>query len=723
MASRWFTRNPSPLKKNKHWGQVDSDRVLKTLLLTLDGMVFRCALDAHWTIQFVSDASKNLTGYAPEDFLGNQKISLEKLTHPEDRESVREDILRAVADSSTYGVQYRIQCRDGSEKWVRERGMCVQDESGMPVLEGFIEDVSEQVLSYMRRAEVELRYASIFEHSVVGMFQTTQDGDYLAANQALAELYGYASPQHLMAELSDIGRSLYVDPRRRDQFSTIISLDGKVRDFESEVYRRQGQKIWISENAHAVRGPDGEFLYYEGTVDDVSQRRRYQAELEYQATHDTLTGLANRSLLHDRLHQAIEQSKRYQRSIAVAFVDLDNFKIINDSLGHAVGDALLREISNRLASSLRAVDTVARYGGDEFVLILCDQQSMADLSTMLERILARIAEVVVVGNHQLQVSGSIGVTVFPEHGGEVEDLLTQADAAMYHAKVSGRGQHQFYSPELSSSAHQRLGMEMALRHALEHKELMVYYQPKVDSTGTVAGFEALIRWYHPTLGMVSPTEFIPIAEDIGLINPITDFVLREACQAAARWGALGWAHLHMAVNLSARQFSSPHLRAQIEEVLAESGMPAGCLQLEITESVLIGDTERTVEVLVALKQLGVRIAIDDFGTGYSSLAYLKRFPLDILKIDRSFVMEVGDGRDGMAIPKAVISLGHSLGLSIVAEGVEYLEQFNALLDCGCEEFQGYYFSPPLPQGAIDLFLIRSKDDSEDSEELKEVEAS
>lgn len=700
-----FRLNRTP-KQKKPWYHRDAMRMLDSVVKILDGMVFRCALDANWTTQFVSEGAYVLTGYWPHEFEHSRVISLERLTHPDDRASVREEIVRAVNDGTVYSVQYRIHCRDGSEKWVRERGQCVQDESGMPVLEGFLEDVSEQVLSYMLRAEVELRYASIFENSVIGMFQTTRDGHYLAANQALADLYGYADPQQLVAGLSDIRQSLYVDPRRRDQFAAVIAHDGKVRDFESEVYRRDGRKIWISENAHAVLGPGGEFLYYEGTVEDISPRRRYQAELEYQATHDTLTGLANRSLLHDRLRQAVEQSKRYQRAIAVAFIDLDNFKIINDSLGHAVGDALLKEISQRLMQSLRAVDTVARYGGDEFVLILCDQQSMADLSSMLDRILARIAEVVVVDNHQLQVTGSIGVTIYPQNGGELEDLLTQADVAMYHAKALGRSQYQFYTPALNSSAHERLEMEMALRSALDRQELMVYYQPKVNENNQVVGFEALIRWNHPTLGMVPPTVFIPIAEDTGLINPITDFVLREACHAAAAWSEMGWCGLHMAVNLSARQFASPALLEQIQEVLQASKMPAECLQLEITESMLAGDIERTVEVLTALKKIGVRIAIDDFGTGYSSLAYLKRFPLDILKIDRSFVMEVGDGQEGIAISKAVISLGHSLGLSIVAEGVEHQAQFAALVACGCEEFQGYYFSRPLPQAEVLEFLAR-----------------
>jgi len=689
------------------WKEIDSERVLRVLMRNLDGMVFRCAIDADWSVHYVSEGAKKLTGYAPEELARSQSISLETLTHPDDRQSVRDLIMLAMKEATPYRTEYRIICRDGSEKWVLERGACVIDELGCRVVEGFIEDISEQVMSQMRRAEAELRYSSIFEHSVVGMFQTTHDGRYLAANQALAKLYGYETADQLVEELANIAQSLYVDRSRRDQFAQIIAREGRVRDFESEVFCRDGRRIWIAENAHAVRGPGGDLLYYEGTVEDVSERRRHQAELEYQATHDPLTGLPNRNLLQDRLDQAIESGRRYNRAVAVAFVDLDNFKIINDSLGHAIGDLLLKEIAHRLSTSLRAVDTVARYGGDEFVLILCEPNNMADLAQTLERILARIAEPVLVDGHDLRVTGSVGVTVYPCGGGDAATLLSQADAAMYQAKAAGRGHFHFYTPELNSMAHERLEMEMALRGALENNELTVHYQAKVDNQGMPCGFEALIRWDSPTLGPVSPTRFIPIAEETGLINPITDFVLRTACGAAAAWAAEGWSGLHMAVNLSARQFAAPKLLAQIGDVLAESGLPAACLQLEITESMLVGDIERTVETLAALKALGVRIAVDDFGTGYSSLAYLKRFPIDILKIDRSFVMECDRDSDGMAIPRAVISLGHSLGLDIVAEGVERQEQFALLREQGCEEFQGYLFSRPLPPLEIPGFLRQS----------------
>jgi diguanylate cyclase (GGDEF)-like protein/PAS domain S-box-containing protein len=686
------------------WDDIDSERVLKVLVRNLDGMLFRCAVDADWTVHFASAGCRELTGYTPAELESSQKISLEALTHPDDRGLVRESIMLAIEKSVPYRIEYRIVCRDGSEKWVFERGACVIDEYGGRVLEGFIEDITERVLGQLRLAEAEMRFRSVFDKSVIGMFQTTGDGHYLAANQALADLYGFASPAALVEGISDIAHRLYVDPERRAAFAAEIRRKGLVRDFESEVYCCDGRRIWISENAHAVLNPEGGLLYYEGTVEDITERRQHQAQLEYQATHDPLTGLPNRNLLQDRLEQAIRGSRRSGRQVAVAFVDLDNFKIINDSLGHAAGDRLLQEIARRLSASLRGVDTVARYGGDEFVLILADLGDVADLAQTLERIQHNIAEPFELDGHDLCVSGSIGVTVYPADGEDFETLLSQADVAMYHAKNAGKGQFQFYTPKLNGVAYERLEMEMALRAALDNDELQVHYQPKVNSEGRVSGFEALIRWTSPTLGVVPPIRFIPVAEETGLINPITDLVLNAACREAAHWVDFGWPEMNMAVNLSARQFADRDLLGKISGVLAESGLPASCLQLEITESMLAGDVEQTVQTLSALKDLGVRIAVDDFGTGYSSLAYLKRFPIDILKIDRSFVMECDRDVDAMAIPRAVISLGRSLGLGIVAEGVERQSQFEALRCLGCDEFQGYLFSKALPASLIPAFL-------------------
>jgi diguanylate cyclase (GGDEF)-like protein/PAS domain S-box-containing protein len=691
---------------NSSWDGIDNARVLEVLVHNLDGMVFRCAIDEHWTLHLVSDGCRELTGYCPVELEGNAVISLERLTHPEDRLRVRQAIDLAVVEERRYHLEYRIRCKDGREKWVRERGMPVQDEGGTTVLEGFIEDITEQLLGQRQLADAEMRYRSIFEDSVIGMFQTTLDGHYIAANRALSRLYGYADPDALVAGLSDIATRLYVDPGRRDEFKKLIRETGQVTDFESEVFRRDGSRIWISENAHAVLGPDGEALYYEGTVEDITTQHEYRRQLEYQATHDPLTGLPNRNLLQDRLRQVLRLAHRHGSHGALAFVDLDNFKFINDSLGHGAGDSLLIETGRRLKACLRESDTVARYGGDEFVLILGDYGGLADTLQILHRIQESVAQPYSLEGHEVRVNCSIGVSVFPDDGDDLEALLRHADAAMHHAKTLGKGQFQFYTESLNTAARDRLALDTALRRAVEQEELYVVYQPKVNARGRTCGFEALVRWDSAEFGSVSPVKFIPLAEETGLIGQVTWFVLRQACQQAAAWRAAGRPDVRVAVNISPSLFHEKDLAALVRSVLEEAGLPPGNLELEITEGMLMGDVQRALAVLGELKSMGVDIAIDDFGTGYSSLAYLKRFPIDILKVDRSFVMECDSGAEATAITRAIVSLAHSLNLRVVAEGVEKPTQLAVLNALGCEEFQGYLFARPLPAGEVSAFLLQ-----------------
>ena len=686
------------------WARIDSDRVLQVLVRNLDGMVFRCAIDAHWTLHFVSDGALALTGYRPDELERNALVSLEAMTHPDDRAAVRRAVDDACRGVGRYRVHYRLRHRDGSEKWVLERGAVVLDEHGERVLEGFIEDVTEQFMQQRLLADAELRYRSIFEDSVIGMFQTSTDGRYLAANRALAELYGYDSPEALVDGLSDIATRLYVDPTRREEFVTLIRDNHRVTDFESEVYRRDGSRIWISENAHAVLGPDGEGLYYEGTVEDITTQHTYRKQLEYQATHDPLTGLPNRNLLQDRLQQALSQALRRGSRGALAFVDLDNFKFVNDSLGHGAGDRLLVEVGRRLKACLREADTVARYGGDEFVLILGDSDGLADTLHILHRVQDVVGEAIALEGHQLHVNCSIGVSVFPDDGDDLEVLLRHADAAMHHAKTLGKGQFQFYTESLNVAARERLALDSALRRAIEQDGLHVVYQPKVDAHGRLHGFEALVRWESADFGSVSPVRFIPLAEESGLIGHLTWFVLRQACQQAALWRAQGHEHLRVAVNISPSLFREKDLAALVQSVLDVAGLPPENLELEITEGMLMGDVQRALTVLKELKAMGVFIAIDDFGTGYSSLAYLKRFPIDILKVDRSFVMECDAGNEAVAITRAIVSLAHSLNLRVVAEGVETASQLAVLNVLGCEEYQGYLFAKPLPVSEALAFL-------------------
>ncbi|MDE2441138.1 MAG: EAL domain-containing protein, partial [Betaproteobacteria bacterium] len=423
-----------------------------------------------------------------------------------------------------------------------------------------------------------------------------------------------------------------------------------------------------------------------------------------QATHDPLTGLPNRNLLEDRLEQAVQLALRQANKVALAFVDLDNFKVINDSLGHAAGDELLIEIAHRLRHALRGVDTIARYGGDEFVLIIGEQVSSDDTQHLLDRVLTTIQAPLMLEGHELRINCSIGVSVYPDDAQDLDGLLRVADVAMYHAKKSGKGQYHFYTRDLNQIVQDRFVLESALQRAIEHNELTVVYQPKTDAKGRVRGFEALVRWNSAGQGLVTPDRFIPLAEETGQILAIGEQVLYTACRTAANWPLVDGQALGIAVNLSARQLKEPGLPAMVADALAVSGLPPECLELEITESMIMGDVEHTIRALKSIKALGVRIAVDDFGTGYSSLSYLQRLPIDTLKIDRSFVSACDRGGKAMAIPHAIIFLGKTLNLHIVAEGVETAAERDVLAVCGCNEFQGYFFARPMQAAAIADYL-------------------
>jgi diguanylate cyclase (GGDEF)-like protein/PAS domain S-box-containing protein len=685
-------------------GELDRARVLDTLVNNLDGMAYRCLLDARWRMIFVSQGCLALTGYSPAELVQDAAISWEDITQSQDRARVRAHIEAAVRSGQRFAVEYRITTKSGQTQWVLERGVAVADERGETVIEGFMSDVSSQRETLEALRQAELRYRSIFEHASEGIFQTTPDGSYLAANPALARIYGYASPETLIAGLDDIGRRLYVKSGQRERFRQLMALHGEVLNFESEIYRADGSRIWISENAHAVRDAYGQLLYYEGTVQDISERKSYQEQLERQANHDMLTGLPNRILLADRIGQGIARAARLGYFLAVVFIDLDNFKFINDSLGHGAGDELLKEVASRLRQCVRHSDTVARLGGDEFVLLLNDHYRVQSIIQQLRRVLAEIARPLKLAGREFQIGASLGVALCPQDGADAATLLRHADIAMYAAKSRGRNNFQFFTAELNRVAAERLDLEAALRRTIEQDGLDVHYQAKMDHRRRIVGVEALVRWQHPDLGAISPDRFIPIAEESGLIMPLTVAVLRRALAAAHEWNQRRSTPLHLAVNLSPRLFQSGDLVGQLAALIGESQLPPGLLEFEITESVFIGDSERAVRLLGQLKDLGVLLALDDFGTGYSSLSYLRNLPLDIIKIDRSLVTGLEHEEDLAMIARAVISLGQSLRKTVVAEGVENQAQFDFLRYQGCHEFQGYLLSRPLPQDGFAALL-------------------
>lgn len=675
----------------------DRGLMLDSLMDNLDGLVYCCLPDEHWTMVFVSSGCKELTGYSPQDLLFNRVTSYENITHPDDRNSVRDKIGDAIREHARFSIEYRILRADESLCWVWERGVAIYDDQDEVVaIEGFIQDISPRKYQEQALSDAEIRYRSIFENAVEGIFQTSLSGQYLDANPALARIYGHESVMDMMSDLVNIQTQLYVDPGRRDEFRALMDLHGKVQNFESQVYRKDGEIIWISENARTVKNDAGEILYYEGTVEDITERRTFEAQIQHQATHDSLTGLPNRYLLEDRLQQSINFAERYHTKLAVAFVDLDQFKHINDSLGHDAGDTLLLTVSERLSALVRDSDTVVRLGGDEFVILLTSIQKNDYVTQTMKRVLDAISQPVMLNGLEFRISCSIGISIYPEDGTQANVLLKNADTAMYKAKQSGRNNFQYFTHKLNAILQERMDIERKLRNATKREELLLYYQPKVDiEDNRVNGAEALIRWVPEAGTMISPARFIPIAEETGLIEEIGDWVLNTACLQSHVFLKKFGRPILVSINISPRQFQRKGLAQHIADIITRTGADPQYIELEITESTLADDISTFITTLHELKAIGVKLAIDDFGTGYSSMTYLKDFPIDRLKIDQGFVYNLEQTPANSAILKAIVTLGHNLGLKVIAEGVETEFQRDFLRDIGCDELQGYLFSKPI----------------------------
>jgi diguanylate cyclase (GGDEF)-like protein/PAS domain S-box-containing protein len=587
--------------------------------------------------------------------------------------------------------------------------------------------------------ETLLKYEAILQNASVGI-AFTKDRAFQHANRAFEELFGWG-PGELAGQP---GRVVWPSDAEYAEAGAAAGprlARGESIEFERWMSHRSGRRFWCRLQARPV---DPKSPTTGGTIwiiEDVTERRqavdalrqlneqleervrertaeleqanaRLQSEVEdrqqaearaqHLALHDALTGLPNRRLLNDRLVQSLAQAKRETWQLAVMFIDLDRFKNINDTLGHTVGDEVLREMSRRLTGILRESDTVARVGGDEFVVVLSHAQP-GDLALVTAKMMSELCSPVNCEGQELRITASIGVASYP---GDAEDplkLLSQADAAMYHAKSRGRRNVQFYAAAMNHTQQERLRLENDLHHALARGQLELYYQPRIDlRNGAVASFEALIRWHHPVDGLIEPGVFIPIAEDSGLIMPIGDWVIEEACRQLTRWHEAGMPFASVSVNISARQFFDTRLPDRVRRALDVAGLDGSQLELEITESVLMANTGETQSVFAGLKALGVKLSIDDFGTGFSSLAYLKRFHVDNLKIDHSFVRDIGTDADDAAIVQAIVGLARSLQLRVIAEGVETREQLAFLSDCGCDEAQGFLFAKPLPVSQAQL---------------------
>jgi diguanylate cyclase (GGDEF)-like protein/PAS domain S-box-containing protein len=640
----------------------------------------------HW-----SDEIYRIFGLSPEGFVATYEAFLQ-VVHPDDRARVQHAVKEAVERAKPYAIDHRVVRPDGVERVVQERGEVTFGADGIAVrMVGTVQDITDQKLAELRLHQA----AKVFENTSEGVMLTGADRRIIAVNQAFTHITGYSEDEVKVRE-----PNLLRSGRHNDDYYHKMWVDLRTKGrWQGEIWnrRKDGEDYpeWL--NISVVLDEAGTIVNYIGVFADITSIKEAQDKLEYTAHHDALTGLPNRLLFRDRLEQALAISRRKGAGVALLFVDLDRFKVINDTLGHEAGDLLLQEVSRRLVDCMREEDTVARMGGDEFVVIqkgICQPEDAALLSA---RMLAEISRPFSLAGHEIVTSLSIGISLYPQDGEDPSSLLKNADAAMYRAKEKGRNGYQFYSNEMTAAGLERLELESDLSQALQRGEIRVHYQPQVDlATGEIVGAEALLRWQHASRGMIAPSVFIPMAEDNGMIGLLGEWVLDVACTDAMAWRKAGLPPLRVAVNVSGRQIGNDHVVDKVAAALKNSGLAPQLLEIEVTESVVMQDAVRAISTLNALKDMGVTLAIDDFGTGYSSLSYLKRFPVNKLKIDKSFVDGMVDDPDDAAIVMAIIAMAQSLRHTVIAEGVETEAQAERLRAYGCDEMQGFLFSRPLP---------------------------
>jgi diguanylate cyclase (GGDEF)-like protein/PAS domain S-box-containing protein len=623
--------------------------------------------------------------------------------HPEDRDRVNQAYTDSLETRAPYEITHRLRMPDGRIKWVHERCETHYDAEGKPLRStGTVQDITAR-----RQAEEALRlYANVFEHMGEAIVITDRDNRILAVNPAFTRQTGYTIDEVYGEDPSVLASGQTPAETYRAMWSTLAQtgfwqgeLLGRRRD--DSLYPK-----WMS--VTVMRGPDGQITNHIASFSDITARKLAEAQISQLAYHDTLTGLLNRFSLQNQLEQALAMAQRDKHALAVAFLDMDRFKTINDTMGHAVGDKLLVEVAHRLRENVRHSDVIARLGGDEFVVVLTEVEDATAAARVAEKILHALARPYRVNHHTLHSTASIGLAFYPGDGDDGETLMKSADTAMYHAKSLGRNNVQFFTAEMNQAAVRRLVLDRDLRAAVEAKQFVLHYQPQLDGRdGRIVGVEALVRWRHPREGLVQPEVFIPLAEETGLILPLGKWVLDEACRQLRAWQDAGIRGLSMAVNLSALQLHSPLLLAHVAQALEDHALAGSDLELEITESVAMHDPEASISQLKALRDLGVRLAIDDFGTGYSSLSYLKLLPIHTLKLDQSFVRDIERNSNDVAICTATIALAHSLGLAVTAEGVETEAQRVFLAAHHCDFMQGLLFSAPLPAESA-LAFIRSR---------------
>ncbi|WP_187808633.1 EAL domain-containing protein [Aquipseudomonas alcaligenes] len=658
-------------------------------------------------LNYVSPSAQAFFGYSPEWVLQNgllstvtsarQLANLESLLN-EARAALGNYELLSSLQARLTGKVFIFDClrADGRKITVEMRMMLMWDEqSRFEGVLGIGRDISQQ-----RRAERDLRMAAtVFEHSTAAIMVTDPAGYIVQTNKTFQRITGYASE----AVLDQLPAMLTADRQQAGHLNFILAQLNQHGIWEGELWlkRHNGEQYPAWVGITAVQDDDGDLVSYVCFFNDISERKASEQRIHRLAYYDALTLLPNRTLFQDRLHTALQHAERHEEWVVLMFLDLDRFKPINDSLGHAAGDRMLKDVAVRLAACVDEDDTVARMGGDEFTLLLQPRNTRAGALnraiSVAEQILASLAQPFVLQGREFFVTASIGIALAPQDGDELSQLMKNADTAMYHAKERGKNNFQFYQADMNATALQRLELESDLRHALEQNQFQLYYQPQFSGDGKrLTGVEALLRWQHPRRGLVPPGEFIPVLEELGLVVQVGDWVLEEACRQLKAWHAAQVRVPKISVNLSARQFADGQLAMRISRTLEDSGVPPACLELELTESILMRDVGETLQILASLKRLGLCISVDDFGTGYSSLNYLKQFPIDVLKIDRSFVDGLPGGEQDAQIARAIIAMAHSLNLAVIAEGVETQEQLDFLREHDCDEVQGFLFGKPMP---------------------------
>ncbi len=640
---------------------------------------------------FFSNQWKSMLGYQPAD-VGSGLSEWESRVHPDDMPDVLVDVQSMLnGEVPYYSNEHRVRCKNGDYKWILDRGKVIdRDDAGNPVR--VIGTHTDLTVMRERAAEQQLQ-SSLFMHSLEGIMICDPDTRIVAVNQAFSDITGYSQAEVVGKKPSVISSGRH-SPEFYRQMWQQVGAEGR---WQGELWnrRKDGRLFleWLTINVD--RAADGSVRHYYAIFSDITERKATEQRLVHLIHHDALTDLPNRVLLHDRLQLALTEAQRHRAALAVLYVDLDRFRNVNESLGHSVGDTLLVEVSHRLLQALGEGTTVSRHGGDEFTVLLPEGDA-DDAAHVAQNLLDALARPISLSGQQLVMSASIGIATFPADGQDVDALLQASDLAMYRAKQAGGNAFRFHSVELQQQVNRTLQTESALHRALRDGEFELYYQPQVGMAGgELVGCEALLRWRDPVVGMRSPAEFVPVAEESGLILPIGAWVMKTAAAQCKAWREAGLHRMTVAVNVSAVQFRQERFIEQVAEVLADSGLPANALEIELTESAVAGDPERAIALIQALHDLGVRLSIDDFGTGYSSLSYLKRFSIHKLKIDQSFVRDLMSDSDSASIVQAVISMSSDLGLTSIAEGVETPEQAAWLQQRGCNEAQGYLYAKPM----------------------------